>query len=68
MTTTTPATRNVMYKNPASMFAYFLGKAEAYRLTAQFETGDITRRAVRQMMRENAIAAIRQLKKVRGAL
>ena len=68
MTKTMPATRNVMYKSAASMFAYFLGKAEAYRLTAQFETRDITRRAVRQMMRENAIAAIRQLKQVGGAL
>ena len=57
-----------MYKDSAAMFAYFLGKAVAYRLTAQFETREIIRRAVRQMMRENAIAAIRHLKRVGGAL
>jgi hypothetical protein len=50
------------------MFAYFLGKAEAYRLTAQLEPRDYTRQVMRQMMRENAIAAIRQLKQVGGAL
>jgi hypothetical protein len=48
------------------MFAYFLGKAEAYRLTSQFETRDITRRVVRQMMRDNALSAIKQLKQVGG--
>ena len=68
MTTTMPTTRDVMYRSPASMFAYFLGKAEAYRLTARLEPRDYTRQVMRQMMRENAIAAIRQLKQVGGAL
>jgi len=56
-----------MYRSPAAMFAYFLGKAEAYRLTSQFETREFTRRAVRQMMRDNALSAIKQLKQVGGA-
>jgi hypothetical protein len=56
-----------MYKSSASMFAYFLGKAEAYRLAAQCETREFTRKAIRQMMRENALSAVRQLKQVGGA-
>jgi len=65
---TTMPTRDVMYRSPASMFAYFLGKAEAYRLIAQTETRPIWRNNTRQMMRENALAAVRQLKQVGGAL
>jgi hypothetical protein len=55
-----------MYKSSGSMFAYFLGRAEAYRLTAQIETRDYTRQVMRQMMRDNALSAVRQLKRAGG--
>ena len=58
--------RHAMYGN-AAMAAYFLGRAEAHRLNAQFETRDIFRQSSRQMMRQNALRAVFWMKQIGGA-
>jgi len=58
--------RNALY-SPAATAAYFLGRAEAHRLNAQFESRDIFRQGSRQMMRENALRAVYWMKQIGGA-
>jgi hypothetical protein len=58
--------RNALY-SPAATAAYFLGRAEAHRLNAQFESRDIFRQGSRQMMRENALRAVYWMRQIGGA-
>ena len=51
-----------MYRSPLAMFAFFLGRAEVYRLSAK-HAHEISRlKANRHMMRQAALAAVRCLK------
>jgi hypothetical protein len=58
--------RPVLY-GPTAMAAYFLGRAEAHRLNAQFESRDVFRQSSRQMMRSNALRAVFWMKQIGGA-
>ena len=55
-------TKDQMYRSPLAMFAFFLGRAEVYRLAAKHATEIGRMRANREMMRNSALAAIRCLK------
>jgi negative regulator of sigma E activity len=56
-------TKQKMYSSPLAMFAFFLGRAEAYRLAAKHSTEIGRMKVNREMMRNSALAAIRSLKR-----
>ena len=56
-------TKDQMYRSPLAMFAFFLGRAEVYRLAAKHATEIGRMKANREMMRNSALAAIRCLKR-----